>query len=210
MNSHHKVVKLSSTICATCISIISIIVSYAFDLTEKTWWPVFAFISLLVIFYSFWFDIVLCKKKDNEKIKNDIDNYRNQIINNAQIEAKKIIDNANIYNKNIENICKKILKEAEKIKEDKEFSLKVKEKYLQLIRIHTIRITNFRKNYNDETNRVVGNKKKDNASLSEIYDYEEYRKNKYRKIDRPNITEMEEKEMIRFIIASLSDELENI
>jgi len=210
MNSHHKVVKLSSTICATCISIISIIVSYAFDLTEKTWWPVFAFISLLVIFYSFWFDIVLCKKKDNEKIKNDIDNYRNQIINNAQIEAKKIIDNANIYNKNIENICKKILKEAEKIKEDKEFSLKVKEKYLQLIRIHTIRITNFRKNYNDETNRVVGNKKKDNASQSEIYDYEEYRKNKYRKIDRPNITEMEEKEMIRFIIASLSDELENI
>ena len=113
MNNQHKVVKLSSTICATCISVISIFLSYAFDLTDKSWWPVFAFISLLVILYSFWLDIVLCKK-------NDINNYENIIINNAQIEAKKIIDNANIYNNDIENICKKILKEAEKIKEDKE------------------------------------------------------------------------------------------
>ena len=210
MNSQHKVVKLSSTVCATCISIILIISSYFLNLTDKQWWPVFVLISLFIISYSLWFDIVLYKKEDNEKIKNDIDDYRNLIINNAQIEAKKIIDNANIYNNDIENICKKILKEAEKIKEDKEFSLKVKEKYLQLIRIHTIRITNFRKNYNDETKKGVDNKKKDNASQSEIYDYEEYRKNKYRKIDRPNITEMEEKEMIRFIIASLSDEIESI
>ena len=88
MNSQHKIVKLSSTICATCISVISIIFSYFFDLTDKSWWPVFAFISLLVILYSLWFDIVLCKKKDNEKIKNDINNYKNQIINNAQIKEK--------------------------------------------------------------------------------------------------------------------------
>ena len=128
MNSQHKIVKLSSTICATCISVISIIFSYFFDLTDKSWWPVFAFISLLVILYSFWLDIVLCKK-------NDINNYENIIINNAQIEAKKIIDNANIYNKEIENKCKKTLKEAEKIKIDKEFSLKFQENYLKLIRI---------------------------------------------------------------------------
>ena len=83
MNNQHKVVKLSSTICATCISVISIFLSYAFDLTDKSWWPVFAFISLLVILYSLWFDIVLCKKKDNEKIKNDINNYKNQIINKS-------------------------------------------------------------------------------------------------------------------------------
>lgn len=203
MNNQHKVVKLSSTICATCISVISIFLSYAFDLTDKSWWPVFAFISLLVILYSFWLDIVLCKK-------NDINNYENIIINNAQIEAKKIIDNANIYNKEIENKCKKTLKEAEKIKIDKEFSLKFQENYLNLIRIHKIRITNFRKNYNDETNKGIDNKKKYNVSQSEINDYKEHRENKYRKIDRPNITKMEEKEVIRFIIASLSDELENI
>ena len=203
MNNQHKVVKLSSTICATCIYVISIFLSYAFDLTDKSWWPVFAFISLLVILYSFWLDIVLCKK-------NDINNYENIIINNAQIEAKKIIDNANIYNKEIENKCKKTLKEAEKIKIDKEFSLKFQENYLKLIRIHKIRITNFRKNYNDETNKGIDNKKKYNVSQSEINDYKEHRENKYRKIDRPNITKMEEKEVIRFIIASLSDELENI
>ena len=210
MNSQNKVVKLSSTICAACISVISIIVSYAFDLTYKSWWPVFAFISLLVILYSFWFDIVLCKKEDNEKLKNDINNYKNQIFNNAQIEAKKIIDNANRYNNEIENKCKKIIKEAEKIKTDKEFSLKLKEKYLQLIRIHTIRITNFRKNYNDETNRVVNNMKKDNISQSDIDKHIKHRKERYYEVDRPKITKMEEKEMIRFIIASLSDEIESI
>ena len=210
MNSQHKVVKLSSTICAACISVISIIVSYAFNLTYKSWWPVFAFISLLVILYSFWFDIVLCKKEDNEKLKNDINNYKNQIINNAQIEAKKIIDNANRYNNEIENKCKKIIKEAEKIKTDKEFSLKLQERYLQLIKIHTIRVANFRKNYNEHTDSHVERMKKNNVEQYKINKYIKYRKKQYYQLDKPNIPDMEEKATIRFIIASLSDELESI
>ncbi len=210
MNNQPKTIKIPSTICASCISTISIAVTYFFSLTNERWWPLFAFISLMVILYSFWFDIVLTKKEDNEKQTTIITNYKNTIINNAKTEAEKIIKNANEYKANVENNCKIAIEEAEKIKTDKDFNLKIKEKYLQLIRIHKIRISNFRKNYNEQTDSHIERMKKNNVEQYKIDKYIKHRRIQYYQLDRPNITGMEEKAMIRFIIASLSDEVENI
>lgn len=210
MNNQPKTIKIPSTICASCISTISIAVTYFFGFTNEKWWPIFVFISLIVILYSLWFDIVLTKNEDHEKQTAIITTHKNTIINNAKTEAEKIINNANGYKAEVENNCKIAIKEAEKIKIDKEFNLKIKEKYLQLIRVHKIRISNFRKNYNEQTDSHIEKMKKNNVEQYKIDKYTKHRRMQFYQLDRPNITVMEEKAMIRFIIASLSDELENI
>jgi NAD-dependent DNA ligase len=52
--------------------------------------------------------------------------------------------------------------------------------------------------------------KKNNVEQYKINKYIKYRKKQYYQLDKPNIPDMEEKATIRFIIASLSDELESI
>ena len=106
MNNQHKVVKIPSTICASCISVISIIVTYLLNLTNEIWWPSFAFISLAIMLYSLWLDIVLTKKEDHKKQIAIITNQKNIIINNAKTEAEKIISNANEYKSKVENSCR--------------------------------------------------------------------------------------------------------
>lgn len=202
-----KTITVPITICAASISGVGILLSWYFNLTDKQWWPAYVLLSLLVIAYSFWFDMMIDKKKDFKELDGKINFEKKLIINKANEEAKIIIDKANIYKADIEKKYKNITHHHDVLKNDIDYFFRKRESYLELIRVHKIRINNFRKNYNEETAKGVNKRKSDNVSQKKIDGYEKSRKNVYYTLDKLEKTVMEEKAIIRFIIEDLQNEL---